>query len=431
MNLAAATKFKKKSRPISRKFWSWIIFLPQFIRKHIVRSKFEVSYDLPDDIILKQAETEDEIYGAFKLVHDSYVELGYIDTHPDRVRFTRFLALPTTVILVAKFKDEVIGTISIIPDTALKLPADTTWNLDKYRSDGQVIGEIASLAISKQFKFRRGLLLLPMCKLMYEYATHVLKLDGIVVAATHEVEPFYTDILLFEKVVVTTGQAHDLVKGNKSTCCYLALGDEGPRRYKAAYAHKSANRNLYAFFCNRDNLKNIQLPENKKTSQAYLNIKNKSLDKILTKSDSLTQGFDPFTQRVIQNLKPRLEPVEIGRSNGRLNMTAHVWAFHHSRQVPVEARIIDASEDGVQLRLLNQNQLTPSFKKSDVFICVMHLDNMVISFKAEVKWSKSNHRFGCQIVADGSSDWIEHMNDIRQEINPKTNIKDIKHRRAS
>ncbi len=418
MKTEKKAEFIKKKRPISRKFWSLLALLPQSLRKHIIRSKFEVSYDLSSDIILKQAETEDEIYAAFRLVHDAYVDLGYIDTHPERVRFTEFFALPTTVILVAKYKDDVIGTISIILDTALKLPADTTWNLDKFRSEGQVIGEVASLAISNKFKMRRGTLLLPLCKLMYEYATYILKLDGIVVAATHEVEPFYTDILLFEKVVHKTGQAHNLVKGNKSTCCYLPIGEQLKNKYKKVYSSKSKSKNLFEFFFTRDNLKNIKIPEDKKTVHAYLNKKNKALDKIFAETNNLTSNFDDFSKRVIQNLKPlKSENDQFARDSVRLVITHKAWIFQRGQSFPIESRMIDITESGFQIRLLNLKKIPINYKMHDQIICVLEVENNLISCTAEVRWIKSNNRMGCQVMTEDSIGWLRYVNQMRAEIN--------------
>ena len=143
-------------RPISRKFWSFLNYLPKSFQAKFIRAMFEVDYNLPKELVLKQADTEDEIQQALKLVHDSYVELNYMDPKESELRFSKFHALPTTVILVAKFDDVVVGTISIIPDSSLGLPVDTTWDLGKYRRKGKLIAEISSLAIKKGLYLKCG-----------------------------------------------------------------------------------------------------------------------------------------------------------------------------------------------------------------------------------------------------------------------------------
>lgn len=291
---------KKQKRPVSRKFWSLLKYLPGFVRAPIIRSKFDVELDLPKEITLKQAETEDEIKQALKLVYDSYVELDYIDRNAAEMRFSKYHALPSTVILVAKWQDEVIGTLSILPDSPFGLPAETTWSLEKYRSQGQIIAEISSLSIKKHFRMRRGKLLLPLCKIMYLYCTKALKLDGIVIATTLEVEPFYTDILLFEKVVKKTGQAHQLVKGNPSSCCFLKFGDDLEERYKEIYNTKPIRKNLYHFFT-QAMTPNIQLPEPKNCIQSYTTQKNLSQAQILEEHSELIQEFSDFEKLILKN----------------------------------------------------------------------------------------------------------------------------------
>lgn len=72
-------KFYKYKRPVTRKFWSYLKYLPSALRKKLIRSKFQLADDLPSELELKIAETKSEIEQALKLVHDSYVELGYME----------------------------------------------------------------------------------------------------------------------------------------------------------------------------------------------------------------------------------------------------------------------------------------------------------------------------------------------------------------
>lgn len=202
-------KNKKLRRPVSRSFWTLLRYMPSFIRVPFLRSKFEVEYNLPEEMVLKQAETPDEIKQALTLVHDSYVALGYMDQSESRMRFSKFLALPTTVILIAKWNEEVVGTLSIVSDSAFGLPSDPVWSEHKFRERGELIAEISSLSIKKDFVFRRGKLLMALCKIMYLYCSKILKVDAIVASTTTEVEPFYTDILLFKTLKENQiGRAH-------------------------------------------------------------------------------------------------------------------------------------------------------------------------------------------------------------------------------
>lgn len=150
---------------MKRKFWAFLRMLPQGLRANYLRRQFEVTACLPENLILKQAETEDEIRQALHIVYESYLSLNYIDPNSAELRMTKYQLLPTTIILIAKNQNEVIGTLSIIMDSSLKLPSDACWDLSEY-----------------------------------EYCKTLLKLDGIVASTAVDVEPFYTDLLMFKRI---------------------------------------------------------------------------------------------------------------------------------------------------------------------------------------------------------------------------------------
>lgn len=418
---------KRKRRPISRRFWSYLKYLPRSFRVEIIRSQFEVEYDLPEHIVLKQAETEDEIKQALKIVHDSYVELNYIDPTESQLRFSKFHALPTTVILVAKWQNEVIGTLSIIPDSALGLPSDTTWPLDRYRKNGNVIAEISSLAIKKDFRMRRGKLLLPLCKIMYQFCTQILQLDGIIIATTVEVEPFYTDILLFETVVDKTGQEHQMVKGNPSSCCYLPLNKNTVQGYRETYSHRKPNRNLYRFFV-EEKTPNIQLPDMRKCVQAYTLKKNIAQASLLHQHESLSRDFSAYDMMVMKNLditdklpvqfNEAYENMFPNRKKVRMETRVVGWVFLKGNFEPLKCQILDVSEDGFQLNLKNN-----SFKmtKGDSLMLVLDFEGQHIQCKARVMWSKYDARIGC-LITETNEDWQLLVDQISMELHPPDNL---------
>lgn len=278
-------KFKKTRKPVTRKkLWHLLRYLPVPIRKRILRAKFEICYELDSQYVFKVAETSDEIEQAMKIVHDSYAHLGYIDRKAEGLHFNAHLCLPTTSIFVIKFKNEVIGTMSLVPDSPLGLPSEATWNLSSIKAQTPRIGEVSSLAIKRGHKTSKGHLLLTLCKFLYEYSS-VLKIDGVVFAATLEVEPFYTDVLLFEKVVAKTGQAHKLVKGNRSTCCFLDF-NKVRSQYIKEYGRKEKARNLFYFFTDFVS-PNFKLPKNIVSLELSLYRKNFAVSNLLIKHPTL------------------------------------------------------------------------------------------------------------------------------------------------
>lgn len=401
-----------------RLFWKVVLLFPKFIRAKIVRSRFEVVYDLNPDIVFKQATTKDEIEQALNLVYDSYINLNYIDTNPDRLHLTKYLTLPTTTILVIKIKDQVIGTMSIVMDSSLGLPTETTWNINNYKKNGMNIAEISALAIRKDMKSNKGHLLLPLCKLMYLFSANILKLDGLVIATTYEVEPFYTDLMLFDKIPDSHGQKHDMVKGNKSSCCFIELGDFAKNKYYKTYAHKNKKFNLHNYFVVCETA-NIILPSKMLSVQAQLKEKNIAMTDLLIEKPHLFSGLSEKEKLIIGNLDPTqyLNNTYSGsindRKSPRLVTQLNGLIVKKDSLVSIPIMILDISQSGLKFRLLNaENAL-----KIDEEITIK-IDKHLSTSKFDVKvmWLEKNNFFGCSILTKSQNDWNKFQQKLWIEI---------------
>lgn len=411
---------KKKKRPISRNFWNLLRYLPKSLRAKIVRSRFDADYNLPEDLVLKQAETADEIAQALQIVHNSYVELGYIEPQESRMRFNKFLALPTTVFLIAKYKNQVIGTMSIICDSALGLPSESAWNFKQLRSSGKLLAEISSLSILPNFKMRRGRLLLPLCKLMYEYASKILQIDTLIISTTYEVEAFYTDILLFNRLSLKSGESHPMVNGNNSTCCYLHLGEENNQNYKEVYGKMAKHRNLHHFFIEYK-CPQIHLPERKKSIHGYLNEKNLSLERLINQHQDLTKDFQGPDFFIIDNLKVDKDAkhYDIPKHGGprhRITIREKAWAIFSGCD-PIQSRVLDISDFGFKLQLTNLSDDSLNLiQVNDVLALAILLPEGPLVIKAKVQWNKNQRWIGCCLVGQPSEEWAQYVAQIWEEL---------------
>ena len=64
--------------------------------------------------MLKIADTKEELEACFTLLHDAYVDSGFMKPDPSGMRVTIYHALPTTTTLCAKYDGQVVGTLSLI-----------------------------------------------------------------------------------------------------------------------------------------------------------------------------------------------------------------------------------------------------------------------------------------------------------------------------
>lgn len=414
----------KKRRPVSRTFWKFLRYMPPFLRASFLRAQFQVDYNLPEELVLKQAETESEIKQALTLVHDAYVELGYMAENKLRIRFSKFLALPTTVILIAKWKEEVIGTISIVSDSGFGLPSDPVWTDNKLRSQGELLAEISTLCIKKDFSFRRGRLLMGLCKIMYLYCTQILKVDTIVASTTTEVEPFYTDILLFESLKNEKGNAHHMVNGNPSFFGYLSLNKNLEAHYKKIYGKKKQAQNLHHYFFEAQSPW-IHLPKMKTSLQSYLSHKNKAVNEIILKNESLVKDFTQKDLDVIQNLDvpvnlPFLKKTQLlRRPRPRFDIRTPAIAFVDGSKIPEPCKIINISENGIQIKL-DQSHSQDLIGKP--ILIVFEHEKEWISCQASVRWLESQKRLGC-MIGDKSHSWKKFVDlvwsDTHESVNKK------------
>lgn len=413
------TKTKKKVRPVSRSFWTFLRYMPSFIRAPFLRSKFELEYDLPEEIVLKQAETESEIKQALTLVHDSYVELGYMDENKHRMRFSKFLVLPTTVILIAKWKDEVIGTISIVSDSAFGLPSDPVWAEHKFREKGELIAEISALCIKKNFVFRRGKLLMALCKIMYMYCNQILKIDKIVASTTSEVESFYTDILLFEPLKENRGDAHHMVKGNPSFYGSLPIGKRLYELHKAVYGKvKDPRKNIFHYFHVAEP-KWVQLPATRSSLQSYTKDKNKAINGLIQKNEQLVEDFETTDIHIIQNLDASVsldvlkKTQFIRKPRPRFEIRTPAVAFVNGSTVPEPCRILNVSDNGLQIKL--EQPHTQVLLGQPVLVVFEH-NKEWITCQATIKWLESQKRLGCMVTEDKSHSWKKFVELVWKDV---------------
>jgi hypothetical protein len=100
-------------------------------------------------IHVKFASTRAEWQAAFRLVADRYEKRGYECSAAAAYHFTAHHALPDTAVLIAKLADQVVATMTLVPDnTLLGLPLEDLYRLEvqQMRRQGRRLVETGSLA---------------------------------------------------------------------------------------------------------------------------------------------------------------------------------------------------------------------------------------------------------------------------------------------
>ena len=244
--------------------------LPQRYYYRLLRRLIKIP-QISSDFVFCPAVTRQEITAALSILHDSYVETGYIYPDPSNLRLTPFHALPGTRILVAKYGQEVIGTITIIRDGPMGLPLEQAFDLSSLRTKKTYIGELSSLAIKKKFRIEKGKVLFALLKYTYTYARDFMGIDAFIIGVHPKFEDFYRAILLFQPISSKTVINYQFInKTNPVIGLYLDL-HLANMEYANIYDRSNKERNLYRFFLDHT-LTNFHYPANTYKKISYLSM---------------------------------------------------------------------------------------------------------------------------------------------------------------
>ena len=239
----------------ARKLFS---MLPQKRRHDVYRSLVDCNPDPNKRLVLKIAESKEELEACFKLLHDAYVSSGFMTPDPSGMRVTIYHALPTTTTLCAKYDDQVVGTLSLIRESAIGFPLQRIFDLTGVREKEGQIAEVSALAVHPRFRRTGGTILFPLMKFMYEYCTTFFDTRHLVIAVNPRHIEMYESLLFFKRLTANVVENYDFVNGAPAVGAALDL-KFAPEILRKAYAGKAPNRNLYHYFI-ETKLANIQIP---------------------------------------------------------------------------------------------------------------------------------------------------------------------------
>ncbi|MDR0578150.1 MAG: hypothetical protein LBI87_11620 [Candidatus Accumulibacter sp.] len=232
--------------------------MPKNQRFRIFRSFADCNPSPSPRLVLKIAETQEELEACFRLLHDAYVDSGFMKPHPSGMRVTIYHALPATTTLCAKYDDQVVGTLSLIRESVLGVPLQKIFDLSAIKEKKGQIVEVSALAVHRNFRRTGGSVLFPLMKFMYEYCTTFFDTRHLVIAVNPGHIEMYESLLFFQRLSANVVENYDFVNGAPAVGATLDL-KEAPEIFRRHYASKPPHRNLYAYFT-QVRLPNIEFP---------------------------------------------------------------------------------------------------------------------------------------------------------------------------
>ena len=151
------------------------------------------------DLVIRPALDRAELESAYELVYHNYRPRDYIPANPFGLRLTIFNAFPSSVTFVGVIHDEVIATVSLIPDTPIGLPMDEIYHdeVQALRDAGRRLIEVTMLADRRLSVSRSLAMVLALMKLVFDYATLSLKATDLCITVNPHHDKFYHEYLLF------------------------------------------------------------------------------------------------------------------------------------------------------------------------------------------------------------------------------------------
>ncbi len=233
-------------------------YFPRPLRFAVYRSFVDCDPKPDKRLVLKIAETKEELEACFRLLHDAYVGSGFMRPDPSGMRVTIYHALPTTTTLCAEFDGEVVGTLSLIRESVFGFPLQSIFDLHAIREEIGQIAEVSALAVHPKFRNTGGMILFPLMKFMYEYCTTFFDTRHLVIAVNPNRIEMYESLLLFERLKENEVENYDFANGAPAVGATIDL-HAAPGLFKRVYEKKPRRKNLYVYLM-RSRLRNIVMP---------------------------------------------------------------------------------------------------------------------------------------------------------------------------
>ncbi|MFK8137200.1 MAG: GNAT family N-acetyltransferase [Bdellovibrionales bacterium] len=238
-----------------------LVNLPGSTRNRMIRNMLDLKSLLPDEYSFEIATSEKDFTQAANLIYRCYRETGITESKSNPYRLNYRLSLPTTKLLVAKYKGDVVGCVSLIPNYNLKLASEKLFQ-DNFNLPEQLICEISTYAVERE---HRGIISLHLLKYLLRITLDVLKVESFIITVTKESyasDLMYKPILLFNDLSQELGSgAYDDANGVECVCLSLETMNYHTLS-KYVYGDKPKNKNLYHFFYEVPP-KNMEIPKNK------------------------------------------------------------------------------------------------------------------------------------------------------------------------
>lgn len=221
--------------------------LPRSRRHRAFRALVDCDPAPDPRLVVKIAENREELEACFRLLHDTYVASGYMRPDPSGMRVTIYHALPTTTILCAKIDGMVVGTLSLIRESAMGFPLQRVFDLTRVRARKGNIAEVSALAIHPRFRRSSGAVLFPLLRFLHDCCANAFDTRHLVIAVNPRQIEMFESLLFFRRLTGRVVPSYDFVNGAPAVGATLDL-THAEEIFRKQYGNRPLRRNLHLYF---------------------------------------------------------------------------------------------------------------------------------------------------------------------------------------
>lgn len=192
-------------------------------------SSAEIAAQSCQEVKLKVAHSRDEREASFRLIYNAYLRAGLCEPNEKGLRFTPYQMLPSTDILIAKLREEVICTLSLARDGKLGLPMEELYSeaIASRRAAGLQLAEVTCLADRRSDARRFFAIFCDLSRVMVQLAVKA-GIDQVLIAVHPRHAAMYRRYMGFQQV----GEQRDWskVQGKPAVPLCLDLKNIGVKR---------------------------------------------------------------------------------------------------------------------------------------------------------------------------------------------------------
>jgi hypothetical protein len=331
------------------------------------------------------------------------------------MRITKYHALPSTSTLIVKEGNTVIGTVSLVRQSAFGMPLESIFNLSQF-PPGSRPAEVSSLAIKDGLRQQRGRILFPLVKFAYHYATEYFGVTHFVIAVNPKWYDFYESVLLFSRLSRKMVESYDFVNGAPAVGGYLDVRN-AHRRYIQMYGTRPSHRNLAHFFLELD-ASNMEFPLRKKGVISDPVLSPQLMDHFFLKKTDTFEKITDFEKAFLRQLyntpdylslipKPNVTPLFFRKSKRFETQLRGRIELEDGRSIPV--MIQDISQTGL-------GGFTPLPLPSGLTTVLVDIeDHEPCRMSGELQWQTTDGRFGFALKAAPKS-WENYIQSLNSRL---------------